>query len=80
MFVNFLWGCTIFVNACFILIAGVRSMCGITVVSTKSDSDIIFSLQLLLSQILTCTSHLRLHESIDHLCINTFLRIGLIHK
>ena len=50
-----------------------------TVVPTKSDSDIIFCLQLL-SQILTCKLYLRQHESVDHLCINPILWIGLIHK
>ena len=58
MFVNSLWGFTIFMNACFSLTAGVRNICGITVVPTKSDSDIIFCLRLL-SKILTCTPHLR---------------------
>ena len=50
-----------------------------TVVLTKSDSDLIFCLQLL-SQILNCTLHLSLRESIDHLCIYPILQIGLIHK
>ena len=35
-----------------------------TIVPTKSDSDITFCLNLL-SQILTFTTHLRYHESID---------------
>ena len=39
----------------------------------KSESDVIFFLQLL-SKILTCTLHLASRESMDH------LRIGLIHK
>ena len=50
-----------------------------TVVSTKSDSDVIVCLQLL-SGTLTCTLHFCLHESIDHLCINHIQRISLIHK
>ena len=50
-----------------------------TVVPTKSDSDVIFCLQLI-SKTLTCTLHLSLSELIDHLCINPILRIGLIHK
>ena len=51
----------------------------LTVVPTKSDSDIIFCLQLL-SKTLTCTHPLRYHESIDHMYINPILWIGLIHK
>ena len=50
-----------------------------TVVPTKSDSDIL-CLQLLLSKILTYTLHLSYGQSIDHLCINPILWIGLIHK
>ena len=50
-----------------------------TVVPTKSDSDDMFCLQLL-NQTLACTHNLSLCESIDHLCINPILRIGLIHK
>ena len=50
-----------------------------TVMPTKSDSDIIFCLQLL-SKTLICTLHLSLCESIGHLCINPILQIGLIHK
>ena len=50
-----------------------------TVMLTKSDSDVILSLQLL-SKTLTCTLHLSLQELIDHLCINPILRIGLIHE
>ena len=46
----------------------------ITVVSTKSDSDVIFCLQLL-SKTLTCTLHLSQRESIDHLFINPILSI-----
>ena len=46
---------------------------------TKSDSDIIFCLQLL-SKTLTCTLYLSLRESIDHLCNNPILRIGVKHK
>ena len=49
------------------------------VVPTKSESDEILCLQLL-SKTLTCTLHLSQNESIDHLCINPILRIGLIHK
>ena len=40
-----------------------------TVVPTKSDSDVILCLQLL-SKTQTCTLHLSIRESIDHLCIN----------
>ena len=50
-----------------------------TVRPTKSDSDVNFSLQLL-SKTLTCTSQLRLRESIGLLCINPIICIGLIHK
>ena len=50
-----------------------------TVLPTKSDSDVIFCL-LLFSKTLTCTLHLSLRESRDHLCINPILWIGLIHK
>ena len=50
-----------------------------TVVPTKSDSDVILCLQLL-SKTLTCTLHFSLCESIDHVCINPILWIGLIHK
>ena len=50
-----------------------------TVVPTKSDRDVILCLQLL-SKILTCTIHLNYLESIDHLCINPILWIGLTHK
>ena len=45
----------------------------------KSDSDTIFCLQLF-SKTLTCTLHLSLRESRDHLCINPILQIGLIYK
>ena len=41
-----------------------------TVVPTKSDSDVIFCLQLP-SKILTCSFYLRKGKSIDHLCINS---------
>ena len=41
---------------------------GTTVLPAKSDSDVIFCLQLL-SKILTCTLHLSLGESIDHLLV-----------
>ena len=50
-----------------------------TVVQTESDSDVIVCLQLL-SEILTCTLHFCLRETIDHMCINPILWIGLIHK
>ena len=40
-----------------------------TVVPTKSDSGVMFCLQIYQDL-----------ESIDHLCINPILRIGLIHK
>ena len=53
--------------------------CVATVLPAKSDSDVVFCLQLL-SKILTYTLHLSLCESIDHLCINPILWIGLIHK
>ena len=43
-----------------------------TVVPAKSDSDIIFRLQLL-SKILTCTLHLSFPELIHHSCINPIL-------
>ena len=46
---------------------------------TESDSDVIFCLQLL-SKTLKCTFNLSILESIDHLCINSIHRIGLIHK
>ena len=55
---------------------------GDTVMPAKSDSDVIFCLQLF-SKTLTCTHHLKCLsscESIDHLCINPILQIGLIHK
>ena len=44
------------------------------VVPTKSDSDVIFCLQLL-SKTLTSTLHLSKRESRDHLCINPIHRI-----
>ena len=50
-----------------------------TIVPTKNDSDVVLCLQLL-SKTLTCTLHLSIRESIDHLCINAILWIGLIHK
>ena len=50
-----------------------------TIVPTMSDSDVILCLQLL-SKTLTCTLHLSIPESIDQLCINPILWIGLIHK
>ena len=50
-----------------------------TVLPAKSDNDVIFCLQLL-SKTLIFTLHLSWRESIDHLCINPILRIGLIHK
>ena len=40
-----------------------------TVLPAKSDSDVIFCLQVITDL-----------ESIDHLCINPIHRIGLIHK
>ena len=40
-----------------------------TILPAKSDSDIMF-----------CYKVIRNSESIDHLCINPILRIGLIHK
>ena len=49
-----------------------------TVLSVKSDSDVVFCLQLL-SKTLTCTLHLSQCESIDHLCVNPSMRVGLIH-
>ena len=50
-----------------------------TVMPAKSDSDVVFCLQLL-SKTLTCTLHLNQCESIYHVCINAILRIGLMHK
>ena len=50
-----------------------------TVLPTKSDSDVIFCLQLF-SKTLTCALLLSLRESRDNLCINPILWIGLIHK
>ena len=50
-----------------------------TVVPTKSDSDVILYLQLL-SNTLTCTLHLSIRSSIDHLRIYPIPRLGLIHK
>ena len=50
-----------------------------TVLPAKSDSDILFCLQLF-NKILTCTLHLSYCESIYHMCINPILQIGLIHK
>ena len=49
------------------------------VVPTKSDNDVILCLELR-SKTLTCTLHLSICESIDRLCINPILWIGLIHK
>ena len=51
----------------------------VTVVPTKSDSDVILCLQLL-SKKLTCILHLSVRKLIDHLCIYPILWIGLIHK
>ena len=51
----------------------------VTVMPAESDSDVIFCLQLL-SKTLTCIFSLSKSESIDHLCINPILQIGLIHK
>ena len=50
-----------------------------TVMPTKSDSDVIFCLQLL-RKTFNCTLHLSYRESIDYVCINHILWIGLIHK
>ena len=50
-----------------------------TVVPANSDSGVVLCLQLL-SKTLTRTFYLSWGESIDHLCINPILRIGLIHK
>ena len=50
-----------------------------TVLPAKSDSEVIFCLQLL-SKTFTFTRHFSQRGSIDHLCINPILRIGLIHK
>ena len=50
-----------------------------TVLPAKSDSDVIFCLQVL-SKALSCTLHLSKPESIDHVCINPILWIGLLHK
>ena len=49
----------------------------VTVLPAKSDNDVVFCLQLL-STTLTCTLHLSLCESMDHLRINPIRRIGLI--
>ena len=49
----------------------------LTIVATWSDSDVLLCLQLL-SKKLTCALHFIKCESIDHLCINPILRIGLI--
>ena len=49
-----------------------------TVVPTKSDSDVVFGLQLM-SETLTFARHLSWRDSIDHPCINPILRIGLVH-
>ena len=51
----------------------------LTVMPTKSDSDVTFCLQLF-SKTLTFTLHLSLREPMDHLCIKTIRGIGLIHK
>ena len=50
-----------------------------TALPAKSDSNVMFCLQLL-SKTLTCTLHLSQCESIDHVCINPILPTGLIHK
>ena len=50
-----------------------------TVVPANSDSGVVLCLQLL-SRTLTRTFYLSWGKSIDHLCINPILRIGLIHK
>ena len=61
------------------LLQRLARMVTITVVPTKSDSDVILCLQLL-SLTLMCTLHSRIRESIYHMCINRILWIGLIHK
>ena len=42
---------------------------GLTVLSAKNDSDVMF-----------CLQSYQDYESIEHLCINPIHRIGLIHK
>ena len=64
-------------DPCFF--CGVLLLVFSTVLPTKSAIDDMFCLQLL-NQTLTCTHHLGQIESIDHLCINPILWIGLIHK
>ena len=49
----------------------------VTVLSAKSDSDVVFCSQLL-SKISTYTLHLSLCESIDHLCVNPIMCINPI--
>ena len=49
-----------------------------TILPAKSDSDVMFCLQLL-SKTLNCTHHLGSRDSKDLLCINPILWIGLIH-
>ena len=50
-----------------------------TIVPTRSDSYVILCLQFL-CKTLTFSLHLSCRESIDNLCINPILWIGLIHK
>ena len=75
-----LWGCAGW--SAILMFANPKDRCSHvearTIVPTKSDSDVIFCLQML-SKILTCTLHLSKRESIDNLCINPILWIGLIH-
>ena len=55
-------------------VINIVKMGDLTVMPTKSDSDVILCSQLL-SKTLTCTLHLSIRESIDHLCINPSLCI-----
>ena len=50
-----------------------------TIMPAKGDSDVVFVYNCS-GKILIYSFHLSLCESIDHSCINPFLRIGLIHK
>ena len=45
------------------------NVCGTSFVLSKSDSDVMLCLQLL-SKTISCTLHLSMCESTDHLCIN----------
>ena len=49
--------------------SGKMMLCWTTVLPAKSDSDVMFVYKVI-----------RDLESIDHLCINSIHRIGLIHK